>query len=62
VRDCARLLLDAGASPNSHTVEWSGEGRQTALFDAVERHDLDLVRLLLDHGSIPTFEVSGTPR
>ena len=51
VRDCARLLIDAGASPNSHTVEWGGEGRQTALFDAVERHDLDLVRLLLDHGA-----------
>jgi ankyrin repeat protein len=51
VRDCARLLLDAGASPDSHTVEWGGEGHQTALFDAVERHDLDLVRLLLDHGA-----------
>src|SRR5918996_452026 len=51
VRDCARLVIDAGASRNSHTVEWGGEGRQTALFDAVERHDLDLVRLLLDHGA-----------
>lgn len=51
VRDCARLLLDAGADPNSHTVEWGGEGRQTALFDAVDRRDVDLVRLLLDRGA-----------
>ncbi|HSI93839.1 MAG TPA: ankyrin repeat domain-containing protein, partial [Jiangellaceae bacterium] len=51
VRDCARLLLDAGADPNSHTVEWGGQGCQTALFDAVERRDIDLVRLLLDRGS-----------
>jgi hypothetical protein len=29
-------------------MEWGGEGRQTALFDAVERSDLELVRLLLD--------------
>ena len=37
VRECARLLLDAGADPNSHTVELGVEGRMTALFDAVER-------------------------
>jgi ankyrin repeat protein len=53
VRQCARLLLDAGADPHSHTVEWGGEGRQTALFDAVERSDLALVRLLLDQGAEP---------
>ena len=51
VRDCARLLLDAGANPNSQTVEWGGEGRKTALFEAVERQDLDLIRLLVDHGA-----------
>jgi ankyrin repeat protein len=51
IRDCARLLLDAGADPDSHTVEWSGRGRKSALFEAVERQDLDLVRLLVDHGA-----------
>jgi ankyrin repeat protein len=51
IRDCARVLLDAGADPNSHTVEWSGQGRKSALFEAVERQDLDLVRLLVDHGA-----------
>ena len=51
VRECARSLLDAGADPNSHTVEWGGEGRMTALFDAVERHDLALVGLLLERGA-----------
>jgi hypothetical protein len=39
VRSCARLLLDAG------------EGQTTALFHAVERAYLELVRLLLDHGA-----------
>jgi ankyrin repeat protein len=53
VRECARLLLDAGADPNSHTIEWGGEGRMTALFDAIERSDLQLVRLLLDRGANP---------
>jgi ankyrin repeat protein len=51
VRECARLLLDAGADPNSHTVEWGGEGQMTALFDAVERNDLRLARLLIDRGA-----------
>jgi ankyrin repeat protein len=51
VRGCARLLLDAGANANSHTVEWGGQGRKTALFDAVERRDLELVGLLLDNGA-----------
>jgi hypothetical protein len=51
VRACAELLLDAGADPNSHTVEWGGEGRMTALYDAVERSDLQLTRLLIEHGA-----------
>jgi len=51
VRECARLLLDAGADPGSHTVEWGGEGRMTALFDAVERRDLELARLLVERGA-----------
>jgi ankyrin repeat protein len=53
VRDCARLLLDAGADPDSHTVEWGGEGRMSALFDAVERGDVPLVRLLVERGAAP---------
>jgi ankyrin repeat protein len=52
VGHCTRLLLDAGADPDSHTLEWGGEGRMSALFAAVERRDLDLVRLLLDAGAI----------
>jgi ankyrin repeat protein len=51
VRSCARLLLDAGANPNSHTIEWGGEGQRSALFDAVERGDVELVRLLLERGA-----------
>jgi ankyrin repeat protein len=51
VRTCARLLLDAGADPDSHTVEWAGEGRMTALFDAVERGDVALTRLLIERGA-----------
>jgi hypothetical protein len=37
VRDCTRLLLDVGADPNSHTIEWDGQDRRTALFDAFSR-------------------------
>jgi ankyrin repeat protein len=51
VRSCARLLLDAGADPNSHTIEWGGEGQMSALYDAVERGDLELARLLLERGA-----------
>lgn len=51
VRDCARLLLDAGADPDSHTVEWGGQGRMSALFDAVERGDAALVRLLVERAA-----------
>jgi len=51
VRGCARLLLDAGADPNSHAVESGGRDQLTALFDAVERADLELVRLLTERGA-----------
>lgn len=51
VRGCARLLLDAGADADSHTVEWGGEGRMSALFAAVERGDLPLVELLVERGA-----------
>jgi ankyrin repeat protein len=51
IRHCTRLLFDAGADPDSHTVEWGGEGSMSALFAAVERRDLALVRLLLDAGA-----------
>jgi ankyrin repeat protein len=44
-------LLDAGADPDSHTLEWGGEGLMSALFAAVERRDLALVRLLLNAGA-----------
>jgi ankyrin repeat protein len=51
VRTCARLLLDVGADPDSHTLEWGGEGRRSALFDAIERGDLPLARLLVERGA-----------
>lgn len=51
VRACARLLLDGGADPASHTVEWGGDGRMSALFAAVDRRDLELARLLVRDGA-----------
>jgi hypothetical protein len=51
IRACAQRLLDAGADPDSHTVEWGGQGRMSALFDAVERGDLPLARLLVERGA-----------
>lgn len=51
VRECARLLLDAGADPGAHTAEGRGEWRRSALFDAVERDDLALVRMLVERGA-----------
>ena len=51
VRACARLLLDAGAGPDSHTPEWGGNGRMSALFAAVDRRDLELTRLLVQRGA-----------
>lgn len=51
LRRCAALLLDAGADPDTHTDE--GDWVRSALFEAVERDDLALVRLLLDRGANP---------
>jgi ankyrin repeat protein len=51
VRACAWLLLDAGADPDSHTVEWGGEGQMSALFAAVDRRDAELVELLLERSA-----------
>jgi hypothetical protein len=52
IRTCARLLLDAGADPNSHTIEWGGQAQMSALFAAVERGDLELARMLVDRGAV----------
>jgi hypothetical protein len=46
-----RALAPEGAGAATSTVEWAGEGQMTALFDAVERGDLELARLLLELGS-----------
>jgi ankyrin repeat protein len=51
VRQVAARLVQHGADPDSHT-DMDGWG-QSALFDAVERRDAALVRLLLDHGAAP---------
>jgi ankyrin repeat protein len=51
VRRCAELLLAAGADPNARSAEDGGEWHRSALFEAVERQDLALARLLLDAGA-----------
>jgi hypothetical protein len=53
VRRCAQLLLDAGADPGSRTAENAGEWYRSALFEAVERRDLTLARLLVERGATP---------
>ncbi|WP_308283366.1 ankyrin repeat domain-containing protein [Pseudonocardia nigra] len=53
VRRCTEILLDAGADPDSRSAQDGGGWFRSALFEAVERHDLALVRLLLDRGSTP---------
>jgi ankyrin repeat protein len=51
VRRCAELLLAAGADPDSRSDEDGGEWHRSALFEAVERHDLTLARLLVEAGA-----------
>jgi 8-oxo-dGTP pyrophosphatase MutT (NUDIX family) len=53
VRECARLLLAAGADPNAftHEVEEGGDWDFYAVRSAVDRDDAALVRLLVDHGA-----------
>jgi hypothetical protein len=53
VRRCAELLLDAGADADSRTVENGGEWYRSALFEAVERRDPTLARLLVARGATP---------
>jgi hypothetical protein len=53
IRRCAELLLDAGADASSHTIEDGGDWHRSALFEAVEREDLALARLLVDRGAVP---------
>jgi 8-oxo-dGTP pyrophosphatase MutT (NUDIX family)/ankyrin repeat protein len=53
VRECTRLLLEAGADANASTqeVEEWGDWDFTAVRSAVDRDDAELVRLLVDHGA-----------
>jgi hypothetical protein len=51
VRRCAELLLDTGADPGSRAAENGGEWYRSALFEAVERRDLTLARLLVERGA-----------
>ncbi len=53
VRRCTELLLAAGADAGSRTAENGGEWYRSALFEAVERRDLALARLLFEHGATP---------
>jgi Ankyrin repeats (3 copies) len=53
VRRCAELLLDAGSGANSRSAEDGGEWYRSALFEAVERRDLTLARLLVERGATP---------
>ena len=62
LRQCARLLLDAGASPNEsvgnrwppHSLAEPGEERLGALYGAAgQQHDAELTRMLLQAGADP---------
>jgi ankyrin repeat protein len=53
VRECARLLLEAGADPNAftHEEEQGGDWDFYAIRSAVDRDDAALVELLIQHGA-----------
>jgi ankyrin repeat protein len=53
VRECARILLEAGADPNAftHEAEDGGAWDFYAVRSAVDRGDAALVKLLLAHGA-----------
>jgi ankyrin repeat protein len=53
VRRCVELLLEAGSGANSRSAEDGGEWYRSALFEAVERRDLALARLLVERGATP---------
>lgn len=54
VRTCAELLLEAGADANAFTheeEEW-GDWDFTAIRSAVDRDDVALIELLIEHGAV----------
>jgi ankyrin repeat protein len=53
VRECARLLLEAGADANAYTheVEGGGDWDFHAVRSAVDRDDAALIELLIAHGA-----------
>lgn len=51
VRGCAEQLLEAGADPTATVSASNGEWELTTSYFAVERSDLSLLRLLLQHGA-----------
>src|SRR5579871_225964 len=53
ITEVARLLLDAGASPNANNGAQPRDGRRGALHGAVRGNHPDLVRLLLERGANP---------
>ena len=53
ITEVARLLLDAGASPNTSNGAQPRNGRRGALHGAVRGNNPDLVRLLLERGANP---------
>jgi ankyrin repeat protein len=56
VRAAVDVLLDAGADPNSHEPQDGGQWRRSALFEAVDRGDLALVRRLVERGAEPDVD------
>ena len=53
ITEVARVLLDAGASPNTGNGAQPRNGRRAALHGAVRGNNPDLVRLLLERGANP---------